>query len=164
MGGLFVITQNVSIRQQLSNSNFHILQPCFNITGGRFAQTSLADSWPKRSPQDRAASAAACRTIRRTRWRKQRCHGQTSSPCWTGIKHPDALKITLKPQISSCEGNSTAEKMGIWMVRSIWQRQNLDDVWQLFLNTPEASMSILENQGPLQLECEASAHADLQIP
>ena len=40
----------------------------------------------------------------------------------------------------------------------------MDDVWQLFLNTPEASMSILENQGPLQLECEASAHADLQIP
>ena len=43
------------------------------------------------------------------------------------------------------------------MVRSMAQA-----IWMMlgsrFVNTPEASMSILENQGPLKLECEASAH------
>jgi len=45
------------------------------------------------------------------------------------------------------------------MVRSMAQA-----IWMMlgsrFVNTPEASMSILENQGPLKLECEASAHPD----
>ena len=113
------------------------------------------------------------RTIRRTRWRKRRCHDMLilwaqEAACFSksGIKHPVALdmklkinKITRFPVMEKMESISTAQKMEIWMVRSMAQA-----IWMMlgsrFVNTPEASMSILENQGPLKLECEASAHPD----